>query len=286
MTAPAGLLKIVVDLPVNWPYSPGQYAFLHVCSGLKDRPWESHPFTIYSYTSKLALETNNKQKMAETASITSDKVIETHEMTFYVRPYKGMTARLAGEVLAKGPLRKRVLVEGPYGHSLKLDRFDNVSFIAGGVGITAAVPHIAHLIRSTQRLRIKINLFWIVHEIDTVQGIHDDLLKYAQQSDDLAITLFVTTVVKSEDTTAGDVVREIKEVEHDKAKRGSVHTVFGHGRPSCSQIIEELTETSSGSHIIIASGPGSLLDDCRAAAVRAISNDRGKIVYHEEQFGW
>lgn len=95
-------------------------------------------------------------------------------MTFLIRPYDGFTARLRDKAVRAAaheppsamtptashldggdggigsvPASLRVLVEGPYGHTQPLDRYDNIVFVVGGSGIVVPMAYISGLLRAS-----------------------------------------------------------------------------------------------------------------------------------------
>lgn len=91
-------------------------------------------------------------------------------MTFLIRPYDGFTARLRDKAVRAAaahepastsaattsatshlgidsvPASLRVLVEGPYGHTQPLDRYDNIIFVVGGSGIVVPMAYVSGLL--------------------------------------------------------------------------------------------------------------------------------------------
>lgn len=94
-------------------------------------------------------------------------------LTFWIRPYNGWTRRLRDRCLA-GHAHPLILLEGPYGGSPHpLASYDAALLIAGGSGISAAVPYLQACARRTtacddvegqQRARARMQLVWAARE--------------------------------------------------------------------------------------------------------------------------
>ena len=69
--------------------------------------------------------------------------------TILVRPYDQFTGRLRDLATEMGgePRSLRVIIEGPYGHTRRLERFDKVIFITGGSGIAVPLSYLDMLLK-------------------------------------------------------------------------------------------------------------------------------------------
>ncbi|PYH98954.1 hypothetical protein BO71DRAFT_343758, partial [Aspergillus ellipticus CBS 707.79] len=109
---PSGL--ILIRIPTTIPWRPGQHIFIRFPSlNLNPLTASAHPFTICSLPD------------------------HSSEMVFYVKPRRGLTARLGDAALESPGFSSTVLVEGPYGGvagSLDWARFDTFVFVTGGTG--------------------------------------------------------------------------------------------------------------------------------------------------------
>lgn len=154
----------------------GKHFFLY--RPLKWRGWESHPFTLASWSligstdssdrsdrnlgepperaqtsSNAALSADHdglpttsahtsRQKDGSTSASTGTS--HGKKLTFYVRPREGWTMRLRDECLnaASESVTTTMLLEGPYGQTVPVEAFDSVVFIVGGSGITVAMSYL------------------------------------------------------------------------------------------------------------------------------------------------
>ncbi|KAH8122162.1 ferric reductase like transmembrane component-domain-containing protein [Trichoderma asperelloides] len=118
----SGFIRITI--PANFHWRPGQHCFLRFTSFGFLHALSAHPFTICSSP----LEKPNEQC----------------ELTFYVRPEKGFTAKLYQYGLEKPGGSVSVLVDGPYG-GINMQRYqdsDHLLVISGGSGVGWCLPFI------------------------------------------------------------------------------------------------------------------------------------------------
>lgn len=126
--------------------------------------------------------------------------------TYIIRAFGGETRRLAD--LASNPLDARgvekttltmpVVLSGPYGRGALLDHAsDNVLAIAGGTGISFALPIIQQaIVQAKQNKRGAVELIWCIRKTENIAWIAEELqslraeLKHGQV--DLRIKIFVT----------------------------------------------------------------------------------------------
>ena len=149
---------------------PGTYCFVYILNGLK--LWESHPFTIASWTN--------------TTSESEKGSLPQNTCTFAVRPHDSFTARLRDQILRRNDTESstgesgsqiRVVMEGPYGVSHSTQDFDSALMIIGGSGISVALAHVRALCEALAKkdpvaLR-KVHLVWAVRDIALFQDHFD-----------------------------------------------------------------------------------------------------------------
>lgn len=112
---PSGLLRVKVPTIINW--TPGQHIFIRfLTSDL--HLLTAHPFTISSVCRN------------------PDETGEASKLIFYIKPRRGVTARLAALASKQPGISKKVLLEGPYGGVSEhhMAHFDDLLVIAGGSG--------------------------------------------------------------------------------------------------------------------------------------------------------
>jgi predicted ferric reductase len=144
----------------------GSYYFLYVLHGFTC--YQSHPFTLAGW-----------EKREEDL---------TTMLTFAIRPYHGLTARLRDLVksgLGSDPEKSgqsliRVLVEGPYSPRHSLTLYDGLTFIVGGTGIAVALSYISGALAAVHDKSNKVRynfrrfqLIWTVREQTFFQDTFD-----------------------------------------------------------------------------------------------------------------
>ncbi|EAT81859.2 hypothetical protein SNOG_10465 [Parastagonospora nodorum SN15] len=135
---------------VRWDANPGRHAYVYFPTLNALRPWENHPFSVVPYCAASVEKTRGRHIKLSVAGI-----------SLYVRRSTGLTKALQ--------LHKDLvtLIDGPYRNNstsgvLKTDR---LILIAGGIGVTAVLPFIAH--------HTNVKLFWSVKA--SSQGLVDSL---------------------------------------------------------------------------------------------------------------
>ncbi|CAK9782632.1 hypothetical protein CC85DRAFT_326861 [Cutaneotrichosporon oleaginosum] len=304
---PHGFVRLAIRTPRTLSPSPGSYFFLHLPS---ISPLANHPFTLASYRRTGAGGT---------------------ELHFLCKPRGGSTSLLRASVeraLANaiphdlGALKLAVLLEGPYGVSHRLDRFDRVLLVAGGSGITALLPYIP--------LRECVSVVWMVQ--DAAQA-EDVLVNELRQS---AIGAALVDVWVTGSTTpsaclsrwplgppvppprapspefpcpaafsgyrcsynshmyrptlsspdAQHVLGGYTVVEKGRGEcNGRVRVRWG--RPCVTEILERHLHLEHSRLAILACGPDGMMDDMRAAVAAAYGRVGGdQMEYFEEAFSW
>ena len=162
------VVQVVVDIRRPWKFGPGQYAYLTIPTVSTTAVFQSHPFMITWW----------------------DK---SHRRAYFlVSPQEGFSRSLllhrdgrirGGRAYDNGrfSLRSRLttMIEGPYGQCDDLGSFGTVIMIATGLGITAQIPYIRHLLEAhrnrevrTQKIalywqmRSKYHCYWVLHWMD------------------------------------------------------------------------------------------------------------------------
>jgi ferredoxin-NADP reductase len=265
---PCGLIRVKIPTAITW--KPGQHVFARfVPLGLHSLT--AHPFTISS------------------AARDPDKTRMGNEIAFYIKPKRGITARLA-RVAAKSPGgSKGVFLEGPYGGlGTDLARFDAVVVIAGGSGGGFSLGVIGEALRVARRRTVEIvyatrdavTANWYEDEVDALVAKYDP-----DRSMDVSKSIHITShgVQPSDDTPVPDL-------EKAALPDASVQGAQRQPRPSVPETIASAANGDKGLRIgIVACGPSSMLDDARNAAAQAqrgVLSDAVQEVYlHTEPFG-
>lgn len=236
------------------------------------RFWETHPFSVADSEDKGSATIDEETPASTSVVEESEKAVGTtnrslqedsseslawpsNGATFIVRARTGLTAKLAARLSASDSHRinLRVLVEGSY-HSnaaAQLTRCTHLLCIAGGVGITAVLPHLRKV--STPRNG---KLFWSVRQ----RGILDT---HRSELESLSSAVQVRTVV-GERIDLGEVVRQ--EMAETSGKREDGKELLG----------------------IVVCGPAGMADEVRQA-VSKLGRDLETMrpfVLVDEAFTW
>lgn len=276
-----GLIRLTVTTPFKVRPSPGQHYFLYNPSSLT--PWENHPFTLASW----------------------EEEGPSTELHFLIAVKTGATKRLSRRIVAS-PTKLRVLVEGPYGQSQPVERFEHVLFLAGGSGITATLPYLHRL--SSSRFTKSISLVWSVkNNAYTTDVLHTEL---AGNGADIRIH------VTEEEQPAKCILPSIDQAafeenkaeagEAEKRSWGSVSSGYSEtstavgssvsvivGRPDVGLLIQEHMGRLIGGEklAVVACGPGAMMDDIRGEVVKVYGKEVGQVQgsqveYFEELYAW
>ncbi|KAK2745287.1 hypothetical protein FQN57_003982 [Myotisia sp. PD_48] len=223
------LIRLEVKMESMYPLPrPGE--FYYVYQPLKWRGYESHPFTLASWS-----------VIQEEDSKGVDK--ELIKLKFWIRPFSGWTHRLRSDCL-KSPNRiihTPLLIEGPYGAVTKFHEYEDVTLVVGGTGVAAALPVIMeHMRRTTfaslnrrfdetqgrrmstssassstlvpsplpglegdmappSNTRIQtIRLVWVVRQAEFIREVLDGELRPALDREDIQFHFYCTTAVVEE----------------------------------------------------------------------------------------
>ncbi|KAK0716823.1 hypothetical protein B0T26DRAFT_646665 [Lasiosphaeria miniovina] len=168
-----------VDLPgVRWGAEPARHVFAYFPTARPWTPWENHPFSVVPTSflqgvvvpvpraAKPEPHAGDEEKQLATSHASSTTPPPTDEagvatgITLFVRKSAGLTSYL------KPNSSLLTLLDGPYassGSTREVLRCDRVLIIAGGIGITGALPWVhSHL---------NLKLVWSVKE--TGRGLVD-----------------------------------------------------------------------------------------------------------------
>jgi predicted ferric reductase len=265
---PCGLIRVKIPTAITW--TPGQHVFARfIPLGLHSLT--AHPFTISS------------------AARDPDKTRMGNEIAFYIKPKRGITARLAREAAESPGCSKGVFLEGPYGGlGTDLARFDAVVVIAGGSGGGFSLGVIEEALRVARRTveivyatRDAVTANWYEGEIDALVAKYDP-----DRSTDVSTSIHITShgVQPSDDTPVPD----LEKVALPDAS--SVHGAQRQPRPSVPKTIASAADGDKGQRIgIVACGPSSMLNDARNAAAQAqrgvLGNAIQEVYLHTEPFG-
>jgi predicted ferric reductase len=267
-------IKAHVNVGYNFNGHPGQYVYLHFP---RFNFWESHPFSVARY------------------DISKDTVAQP-TLTLLFRTHDGVTKKLA-KYLAGGSKTLTCFVEGPYGHQLPVDRYDNVHLLAGGVGIAAIVPYLRTLsaikgsrVRFDWVVRQEDSLKWFEEEIsECTRNPHVDVHVHVTQRPDTPTDTISNGEAKGshEGSTENGKIDEIGIfMDRNSGDIELTKCVVECGRPCLTKLITGHVAEMVGSLAVVACGPGTFVDEIRRAVVDNVVGANGTLDYFEESFTW
>lgn len=251
---------------------------------------EEASISSFKHTSSAA------QELSHTSTTTSQDTL-----VFFVRPHSSWTLRLRDECIqsSSSSVDARVLLEGPYGEHSPIHSYENVVFIAGGSGISGALPYMQEYLQSTTSgqstaegckqancTRTKqITLIWATKQSAMVRCICAEELKPFIGHPAIATHFYATSRQESPAS-----------VEHDNLeKTNSLDTGIGlgisYGRPNIQKevlgLIDEVhaAGAAGGRVAILTCGPAAMADEARAAVHTAMKQGKTEVGYFEEAFG-
>ena len=194
-------------------------------------------------------------------------------MVFIIRPYAGFTCRLRDSCLLH-PTTQRVLIDGPYGETQPLQKYDNILFIVGGAGITVPLSYL-DLLLSEDSITTSIRIVWAVREHKFLTDAIDADFRGAVENEKVHLNAFVTK--------QSEMDKDDENLDSKLNKRLRIRN----GRPNVDEEVEEaIAEAGHGSLAVVACGPGMMADDTRRAVVTALAKGRSRVEYFEESFNW
>jgi predicted ferric reductase len=252
------VLKIVVPTRKFWKAYPGAFGYIHFL-----RPttfFQSHPFSI--------VECNE------------------NEIVFYSKIKGGLTSGIARYLSAQPDKTGyiNISVEGPYGHSVQMKRYDTVLFYVGGTGIAAPLAHALQLVRLGAQQHIK--LYWTIRSIKSMEWIKEEL---SQLGSHIKIIVYITrpdsAVISDKTTDSESVEKEEKSDDILSIYKGLDFIEFRNGRPNIAELVKADLEESTGNVSILTTAHNSLVDDVRDAVANNLNAAKGRVDYFEDLQG-
>ncbi|KAK9452569.1 ferric reductase NAD binding domain-containing protein [Dipodascopsis uninucleata] len=245
-----GVLRISISHKHPTNFYSGSYTFVHFL--LPTVFYQSHPFTAFPES-----ESSNN-------------------LIVIGRVHKGMTKTLNNAVLAAdGSRQLKVLLDGPYGKSHSMVRYDSVMLIAGGIGITGALSYVTPLLTTAKNMRISV--IWVVRKESALKWIAPELQKLSS-SKKLELNIYITESLQEEnkmETT--ESINEKDSIESPNITRS---------RPNITEEIAKFVGSSAGSAAVFCCGPAGMNDEARAATSNNLNSCKAKVEYIEDIFGW
>lgn len=271
-------LKVSVPRPAYWKPFPGCHAFIHFL-----RPtcfWQSHPFTIV------------------------DSVVEQNTITFYLKVKGGVTHGLY-QYLAKQPDHKvqmKVMVEGPYGQRIPVDKFDTASFLVSGNGVPGMYYEAMDLARrSVDRQRVR--FYWVIRHYKSIEWFYEELQKF--EGTIVEPVIYVTQAAAGlacpigESSDASSSNKSVDENDEKDEKDSEANEItddhvaalkarlpfveFRAGRPSVQDLVHHEIDEANGSIAFVTCAHGSMCDDIRRTVAHSLTTSKRVELFEQVQ---
>lgn len=254
-------LRVLVPRPSWWKPFPGCHTFIYFL-----RPtcwWQSHPFTIV------------------------DSIDGENTITLYLKVKGGATHGLY-KYLSKQPdntANIKVLVEGPYGNRIPVDKYDSAVFIAGGNGIPGLYYEAMDLAAKTQQ---RIRFYWVIRNYSSLEWFLPELKKLSGTAIEpiVYVTRPETDNVSDEKALDSEKKDETSDLEKSSVLSDLTHVEFRHGRPSVTQIIKEEAEEGNGSVAFVTCAHSNMTDEARQAVVDTLDDSKHRLELFEQLQVW
>lgn len=165
------IMRITIDYSQMWEVYPGAHLYLYVLNSY--RVWENHPFTVYQ----------------------SPQATADGRLSLMVRAKEGKTKELYNSIVNSkmGTVQYNCLVEGPYGNSHPVHKYDTCVIMAGGIGVTAAYAYAVSCLNQERVMgRQKIVFVWVLPTDEALQWFKPEL-DFLQQFGNVEIQLYFTS---------------------------------------------------------------------------------------------
>jgi predicted ferric reductase len=266
----SNLVRMFVDGSNNWIASkPGTYYYIHVLDDLL-YAHQNHPFTLAYVSSDLGDSASTPRSTVATrpASHRTYSASST-ESDALLTSRAPKTSRLKSHCLLH-PKKLRVLIEGPYGHTVPLHTFPNVLFVVGGTGVAVPLSHLSNLLPTSSRVQ-SVKIVWAVREHAFLSSVLRDF-KGLLSDERVEMEVHVTRDDEAKDDVLGEVPKCVRVMTH----RPNVHSAVEHAARDAGQ--QRLA--------IVACGPALMADEARKASISMLSRGHHGIDYFEDSFKW
>jgi hypothetical protein len=149
--------------------------------------WQSHPFTIawLMHMPTQPISGDQSPEGRTQIDFPEDSLDSPNAFELTIRPYDGFTKSLSAVVNKQEksvgaqvdgddrqwqnkPVPVKLLIDGPYGQSIKISHFDDVVLVAGGSGVASVLSHLGDVIKHSAdgSLRVKsIVIVWSIRNV-------------------------------------------------------------------------------------------------------------------------
>jgi predicted ferric reductase len=283
--ASSNLVRMEVDGSNNWiPPMPGTYYYIHILDDLL-YAHQNHPFTLAYLSSDLKDSASTpllpgatrpaSHRTSSASSTESDALLRSRvsntisNLVFLIRPYDGFTSRLKSHCLLH-PKKLRVLIEGPYGHTIPLHTYPNILFVVGGTGVAVPLSHLSNLLSTTSQVQ-SVKIVWAVREHAFLVSVLRDFSGFLSD-ERVEMEVHVTSDDEAKDDVLSEDLKSVRVMTH----RPDVRAAVEHAARNAGQ--ERLA--------IVACGPAPMADEARKASVDMLAKGYRGVDYFEESFKW
>ncbi|KAK9460978.1 ferric reductase NAD binding domain-containing protein [Lipomyces oligophaga] len=267
-----GSLLMRVKPMIKWPIRPGQYAYLYI---MKYKIWESHPFTLLG--------------------------VRDGEYYFIMKANAGMTRTIYDRVNRQQGQSKtmNVWVEGFYGETFPIFRFNTIVLVAGGVGITPILNYATEIARKGRDGQTVI-IHWSTRDdelIPAVKPFLDDVLASGKievhihvtgpQNGDFGYGSSSEKPSSVSDMEEGEKSNSLSDasVTHTSGALKVLDLQYGK-RPQFDEILSNIIHEAPSSVGIFVCAPGAMSDVCRKSVTENLDKGNGRVELFEEEFAW
>ncbi|KAF5532044.1 ferric-chelate reductase [Fusarium mexicanum] len=275
----AHMIRVTVPTSSSlYSIEPGTFYYIMVLN--QRNFWESHPFTIATISEPVRGDTDTLGEDAPLLDYGSSSELglplkkSQRQMTFLIRPYDSFTSRLReyAEEERPKPATVRMVVDGPYGKTLPLERFEKVLFIVGGSGIAVPLSYLPKLTTSSNK-PLRIEVHWAVRQSAFAVDVLNHELSDIPGNDRVEINIYLTV-------SGVDGRMACDEIIYRLAKWRSTRLNVEH-------IIDRALEDGDEESIaVVTSGPAKMADESRCVVAARTVPSCSRIEYFEESFQW
>lgn len=264
--------EVAIDRIKGFSWRPGQHCFLRFVG---KRIVDNHPFSIAT-------------------------IKEDDKLRFIIVPKKGLTRKLYDGLENAVSVKKKVLLDGPYGGTFRNHHaFDSVLLMATGSGVTVALPYLLSLVKETKLVVRAIDFRWIVRRERDIGWIRHELNEAMEQAGQkLEVHVYVAGEEASEVVTADKDSWSSKEKQLSQSSE-EISVPSGlqihYGRPDVHNIMAEYHLKMLRRNLIISSGSDlmkrTVSQKCAEYQTAVLTTDRTQpyieeVCLHTESFGW
>ncbi|ANZ77828.1 BA75_04951T0 [Komagataella pastoris] len=262
-------IKLTIPRNASFRSFPNAYGYVYFVTPLTF--YRSHPFTV----------------------VPSEDGKHIH---FFVKVKGGLTSYISKKILQNDDLTSnfKICVEGPYGLSVPVHKYDTSLLIASGNGIPgpfAEAKEVAEL-----NLKVHTKLYWIIRDWHSLNWFYPQI-KSLEKSN-VEIIIYVTNTTSSVDkvdfyssssssAVSSDENKQITESKETTTQLDRLSFVeFRTGRPNLEEVLNKDISESNGTVSVLTCGHPHMCDHVRDAIARNTPNYKKRVDYFESVQVW